>query len=76
MSFLDKAKDLAEKAEEVAKDHTEQIESGIDKAGDLVDKATHGRFSDQINTVEDKAQEAVGKLDDTTGPAAPSDPGA
>ena len=76
MSFLDKAKDLADKAESLAKDHPDQAETGIDKAGDLLDKATGGRFSEQLDSVQDKARDALGKSGEPDGPAAPTDPGA
>lgn len=75
MSFLDKAKDLAGKAEELAKDHPDQLDAGIDKAGNLVDKVTGGRFDDQIDSLTGKAHESVHKLDDSA-PTPPSDPGA
>ena len=57
MSFLDKAKDLAGK-------HTEQVKAGIDKAEDLADKATKGKFSSQIDSAGDKAADYVETLDD------------
>ena len=57
MSFLDKAKDLAGK-------HTEQVKAGIDKAEDLADKATKGKFSGQIDSAGDKAADYVETLDD------------
>lgn len=75
MSFLDKAKDLAGKAEELAKEHPDQVDTGIAKAGDLIDKATGGRYSGQLDSVEDKAQGAVDRMAGTDGPPAPSDPG-
>jgi MT0933-like antitoxin protein len=46
--FLDKAKDLAGQ-------HPDQVDQGIDKAGDLVDERTGGQHVSQV----DKAQEAV-----------------
>lgn len=75
MSFLDKAKDLAGKAEELAKDHPDQLDAGIDKAGDLVGKVTGGRFDDQLDSLADKAHGAVDRLDDRGGPTPPSKPG-
>ena len=75
-SFFDKAKDAAEKATEFVADHTEQVDGGIDKAGDLVDKATGGRFSEHLDTAQDKAHEAVDNLDkEPPGPTAPTNPG-
>ena len=75
-SLFDKAKDAAEKAADVAADHTDKIDAGIDKAAELIDKATHGRYAEKTNLVQDKAHEAVEKLDkQSAGPTPPSDPG-
>ncbi|HEY5335951.1 MAG TPA: antitoxin [Mycobacteriales bacterium] len=74
MSFLDRAKEAAtkaaaqaqqtaEKAQGYAADHKEQMSSAIDKGGDLVNKGTKGRFAKQINTVTEKAGEAVDKIE-------------
>lgn len=61
MSFLDKAKDLADKAQDLAADHADAVKGGIDKAEDLADKATGGRFTDKIASAGDKAAEQVDK---------------
>ena len=74
--FFDKAKDVAAKAGEVASDHTDKLDTGIDKAGEVVDKATGGRFTDQLDTGLDKAHEAVDRLEQQPdGPTPLSDPG-
>lgn len=58
MGFLDKAKAaLQGKSDEAAK--------ALDKAGDLVDKQTKGKYSDKIDQAVDKASEAVDKIDKT-----------
>ena len=75
-SFFDKAKDAAQKAADLAADHTDKLDAGIDKASELADKATGGRFAGQLDTVQDKAHDAVGQLDkEPDGPASPSNPG-
>ncbi|MGB9377480.1 MAG: antitoxin [Mycobacteriales bacterium] len=75
-SFFDKAKEAAEKAAELVGEHSDKIDSGIDKAGDLVDKATQGRFADKTDAVQDKAHDAVGHLEQKgDGPTPPTDPG-
>ena len=56
MSFLDKAKDLADK-------HDDQVDSGLEKAGEQVDEHTGGKYSEQIDKGVDQAQERTG--DDT-----------
>ncbi len=56
MSFLDDAKNLAEKAEELAKEHPDQVKSALGKAEELADKQTGGKFTDQIKSAGDKAE--------------------
>ncbi|MEV4707287.1 antitoxin [Actinoplanes sp. NPDC049316] len=56
MSFLDKAKDFADK-------HDEQVDQGIDKAGDQVDQRTGNKYSDQIDKGVDQAQARTGQGD-------------
>ena len=53
---LDQAK---EKATELAGKHNSTIDSGLDKVGDLADKATKGKYSDKIHSGRDKAKDAV-----------------
>jgi hypothetical protein len=58
MSFLDKAKDLAEQAKDIAGDALEKAgdlaAKGVDIAATGVDKATGGRFHDKIESVLDR----------------------
>lgn len=75
-NFFDKAKEAAEKAGDLAAEHSDKVDTGIDKGGELIDKATGGRFTDQLDTVQDKAHDAVDQLDkQSDGPASPTDPG-
>ena len=55
--FVDKAKDLAS-------EHEKEVGEGIDKAADLVDEKTEGKYSDQIDQGAEKAKEYVEDLDD------------
>ena len=82
MSLFDKAKGLAGKAQgaagkakQVAREHSDQLEQGIAKAGGLADKATKGKYSDRIAGATDKARDAVQRLDEGGGPAGPAEPG-
>lgn len=50
MGFLDDAKKQVD-------EHADQVDEGIEKAGDLVDEKTGGKFEGQV----DKAQEALEK---------------
>jgi 4-alpha-glucanotransferase len=56
MSFMDKAKDFAN-------DHDEQVDKGLDKAGDQVDDRTGNKHSSQIDKGVDQAQERTGSGD-------------
>lgn len=56
MGFLDKIKGaVAGKGD--------QVDSVIDKAADVIDDKTGKKHSDKIDTVAEKAKEAVDKLD-------------
>ncbi len=56
MSFLDKAKDLIDK-------HDEQVDQGLEKVGDEVDKRTGNKYSSQIDRGVDEAQKRTGDGD-------------
>lgn len=55
--FVDKAKDLAS-------EHEDKVSEGIDKAADLADEKTGGKFSEQIGQGADKAKDFVEGLDE------------
>jgi MT0933-like antitoxin protein len=56
MSFLDKAKDLAGK-------HDEQVDQGLEKAGEQVDKRVDDKYDSQIEKGVDQAQQRTGAGD-------------
>lgn len=56
MGFLDKAEDFADK-------HDEQVDEGIQKAGDELDQKTGDKYSSQIDKGVDEAQEHTGAGD-------------
>jgi len=56
MSFIDKAKDFAN-------DHDKQVDQGLEKAGDEVDKRTGDKHSAQIDKGVDQAQQRTGAGD-------------
>ena len=60
MGFLDK---LKSKATEAVDKHGDQIAGGLDKAAGMVDKRTKGKYSDKIKTGNQKAKDALDKLD-------------
>ena len=56
MSFMDKAKDFADK-------HDKQVDQGLDRAGDEADKRTGSKHSSQIDKGVDEAQKRTGAGD-------------
>jgi len=68
MGFFDRFKKQADgirdKAADVAASQNDKIDAGIDKAADLANKATGGKFDDKIDSAADKAKEGVDKLAD------------
>jgi hypothetical protein len=52
MGFLDKVKDLVSK-------NGDKVDMAIDKAGDLVDKKTQGKYVGQVNKVQEAAKKAA-----------------
>lgn len=62
-NLKDKAADLADKAKdglEHVKDNVEGIsDAAIEKVGDAADALTGGRFADQIDTAQAKADELI-----------------
>lgn len=57
MGMFDEMKD---KAEELAKDHPDQVNEGLEKAGDFLNEKTGDKFGDQIEQGEDFARERLG----------------
>lgn len=66
MGFLDKAKDLLSK-------NADKVDTVIDKAGDLVDKKTQGKYASTVDKVQEAARKAVS--DQTGQPGTPGTPG-
>ncbi len=66
MGFLDKFKkhgaELKDKATELAASQNDKIDAGIDKAAEMADKATKGKYGNQIDNAADKAKDGVDKL--------------
>jgi hypothetical protein len=57
MSILDKVKDLL-------KGKSAQMDSAIDKAADVADDKTGGKYTEKIDDAADKAKDVVDKLDE------------
>ena len=54
--FLDKAKDMADQ-------HDDKVDQGLDKAGDFADQKTGGKYDQQIDKGVDQAQQRTGDGD-------------
>ncbi|MYW67253.1 antitoxin [Streptomyces sp. SID8379] len=81
MGFLDsiKAKLNKDKVSDLARQHGDKIDQGLDKAAKTVDEKTKGKYSDKIQTGTDKAKDALDKLsgpDSKDGGTPPSPPAA
>ncbi|HEX3816166.1 MAG TPA: antitoxin [Mycobacteriales bacterium] len=57
MGIFDSAKD---KMKDLAGDHEDQVDQGLDKVGDVADDKTGGKYSDQIDQGKDKAGDYLG----------------
>lgn len=90
MSFMDKAKDFASrssaKARDLAREHSDTIDRGIQRAGTFVDDKTGGKYADKVDKVQGFATQqkdkiaggpdgdAPGTADGTPGPDVPPGP--
>jgi hypothetical protein len=52
MGFLDTVKGLVSK-------NADKVDTAIDKAGDIVDKKTQGKYAQHVDKVQDAAKKAV-----------------
>ncbi|WP_267245271.1 antitoxin [Streptomyces sp. PR69] len=52
MSMLDKLKSML-------KGHESQVDKGIDRAGDMADETTRGKYQEQIDTAQQKAKDQL-----------------
>jgi hypothetical protein len=57
MSMMDKLKQML-------KGHEAQTDKGIDKAGDMVDERTQGKYSGQVDTAQDALKQQLRDTDD------------
>ncbi|MEU6621481.1 antitoxin [Streptomyces litmocidini] len=51
-----------DKVADLAQQHGEKIDHGLDKAAKLVDEKTKGKYSDKIHTGTDKAKGAIDRI--------------
>jgi hypothetical protein len=58
MGFLDKALD---KTKEVLSENADKVGQAIDKAGDIIDEKTKGKYTSTVDKVQDAAKNVVEK---------------
>ncbi len=56
VGFLDKIKDLAVK-------NSDKVDTAIDKAGDIVDSKTQGKYAETVDKIQDAAKKAAKDID-------------
>jgi hypothetical protein len=56
MGFLDDAKKFTD-------EHDDKVDQAIEKAGDLVDDKTDGKYADRVDKVQDTAEQKTGDGD-------------
>jgi hypothetical protein len=54
---------LADQLSDALSGHADEIKAGIEKAGDLVDEKTGGKFASQVDQVQEKLEGLLGKKD-------------
>ncbi|MEU8543635.1 antitoxin [Streptomyces sp. NPDC048717] len=62
--MFDNLKGLKDKALEFAAEHGELVSQGLEKAADVVDEKTDGKYSDKIDTGVEKAKDFIEGLGD------------
>lgn len=58
-----------DKAKEALSEHSEQVDQGVEKGGDLLDERTGGKYAEQVDKGQDLARERLGRPDEA--PPAP-----
>ncbi len=64
MALSDRFKDIRSKAEDAVLERKDQIEQAVQKAGDLADQRTGGKYHDKIEKAGGKALGYVDSLGD------------
>ena len=55
---------LLDKIKAMIGGNADKVKDGVDKAGDMVDEKTGGKFSDKIEMAEEKIGEALDNFDE------------
>ncbi|GAA1148775.1 hypothetical protein F4556_000943 [Kitasatospora gansuensis] len=51
---------MFDKLKSMIKGHEDTVRTGVDKAGDMVDDKTGGKYSGQVDTAQQKLNEQLG----------------
>jgi hypothetical protein len=68
MGLMDQVKGLfkhKDKAVDLAAEHGDKITDGVDKATDVVDDKTGGKYTEHLDTADEKVSEVVEGLGDS-----------
>jgi hypothetical protein len=55
---------LLDKAKELLSENADKVNTAIDKAGDVVDEKTDGKYADTVDKVQDAAKKALSEGDE------------
>lgn len=69
MALADRLKSLFKSGESAVSTHKDQAHDAVKKVADEADKRTGGKYDSQIDSAEQKANDAIEKMDDTGRPA-------
>ncbi|MFI6154897.1 antitoxin [Kitasatospora sp. NPDC051170] len=61
--MFESLKNLADKATDLAKEHSDVLGQGLEKVGDVIDDRTDGKYSGHIDTGVEKAKDFLHNLD-------------
>ncbi|MEE1825079.1 antitoxin [Streptomyces sp. BE20] len=67
--MFENLKNIADKATDLAREHSGAIGQGLDKVADVIDGKTDGKYSDKIDTATGKAKDFIRGLDESKKPA-------
>ncbi|MGH3714805.1 MAG: antitoxin [Micromonosporaceae bacterium] len=57
MGLMDKFDDMKKKGKDLAGEHGDKVNEGVDKAKDFADEKTGGKYSEQIEEGAEKAKD-------------------
>jgi hypothetical protein len=52
---------LADKLSDALAGHADEVKAAVEKAGDLIDEKTGGKFASAVDQVQEKVEEAIEK---------------